>query len=142
MSKNVMPESLAEHIMQCLEEYSQAVEEGLCDTLARRAEMVETMLKTNPTVPRSNGRYTGFQKKGSKHYKDEFYIFKRTETHYVIANRQYQLTHLLENGHPMERNGKTFAYSPAFPHWKTAEKAAEKLGDEMKKVIENANRRI
>lgn len=46
---------------------------------------------------------------------------KKVEGKRVIYNRKYQLTHLLENGHNVVKNGKVVGVAPAQPHIKPVE---------------------
>jgi len=65
-------------------------------------------------------------------YAKSFYAKKEFENNgsirYRIANKEYQLTHLLENGHALRQGGRT----RAFPHWKTAE---DELNNELPRKL-------
>ncbi|MEG1520133.1 MAG: hypothetical protein RR458_04020, partial [Clostridia bacterium] len=77
----------------------------------------------------------------SGRYKKSFYAktvaegrgYKRIK----IANRQYRLTHLLENGH-LTRNG--ISSTRKFPHWIHAQETAETLPKRLEEIIQNDNK--
>lgn len=59
-----------------------------------------------------------------KHYADSWYVDKKTKKYYgriVVANKQYRLTHLLEKGHDVVRNGRKVGRAKAQPHIKPVE---------------------
>ena len=66
---------------------------GVEEAVAKEA--VKKLNATSPYNPKSKGH------KG-RHYNKDWYVDSKNKKHYshiIIANRQYQLTHLLENGH-------------------------------------------
>lgn len=80
-------------------------------------EAVKKLNKASPINPKSSGR------KG-KHYAKDWYIDQKSKKHHahiIIANHQYQLTHLLENGHDVVRNGVKVGYYSGVKHIKPVE---------------------
>lgn len=77
-------------------------------------EAVKKLKTTSPVNPSYHGR----------HYKDGWTVdnkSKKTYAKYIIKNRQYQLTHLLENGHDVVRGGRKVGRAKAQPHIKPVE---------------------
>lgn len=68
---------------------------------------------------------TGSRKR--KKYKKSWYI-KSVGKSLVLANKEYRLTHLLEFGHQIIRNGRLVGSARALPH----------IGKVEKKIIDNA----
>jgi len=72
---------------------------------------------------------------GQGAYKAGFYLKKMYSgangKRYVLANKVYQLTHLLEFGHALWQGGRT----RAFPHWQAAESIAQQLPERLKDAI-------
>ena len=124
MSKTVGVSDLFDEINQELESYSEEVDnkmQGEIDSLSRE---IRQALKNHPNIPVKTGKYKASfvirkiaQGKG----------FKRN----VIANREYQRTHLLENGHLTPNGGRT----RAFPHWEDAQKMADTLPERLAKKL-------
>lgn len=84
-------------------------------------EAVKKLNKLSPKNPKSHGH------KG-RHYNQDWYIDVKNKKHYdhiIIANKQYQLTHLLENGHNTIRNQRVVGHSKAQPHIKPVEEWAK-----------------
>lgn len=84
-------------------------------------EAVKKLNQTSPINPKSGGKH-------GKHYAKDWYIDnknKKHHSHIIIANRQYQLTHLLENGHDIIRNGRKVGYYAGFKHIKPVEEWAK-----------------
>lgn len=83
------------------------------------ANEAANMLKAD--APVDSGKY----KKGFK--------VDHEKGRYIIKNKQYQLTHLLEKGHDVVVNGKKVGHAKAYPHWK---KADEYVEEQMTKRVE------
>ena len=84
-------------------------------------EAIKKLNANSPVNPKSHG-------KNGRHYAKDWYVDQKSKKHHshiIIANKQYQLTHLLENGHDIIRNGKKVGHSPAFPHIKEVEEWAK-----------------
>lgn len=107
---------LSKEINNILQEYANDVEKALIraeDEVA--AEAVEKLKKTSPKKAR--GKKAG-------HYAKSWAVDKKTKKQYaqtIIHNKDYQLTHLLENGHDIVRDGKVVAHANAQPHIKPVE---------------------
>ncbi len=124
---NISIDSLADAVMQELEEYTDEVDENMQAKIDEKTDEILNDLKNDPIIPRSKNK--------GNHYKDKFYKkqiakgkgYKRNR----IANRKHQLTHLLEYPHATRSGGQ----SKAFPHWRKAQEKADRLHDEMLEVI-------
>lgn len=88
---------LADAINECLAEYTDEVEEALEETKKRLAdEAVKELKATSPRRP-----------KGGKYAKG--WRAKRVGRKYVVHNKRYQITHLLEKGHAKKGGGRVAA---------------------------------
>lgn len=112
-------DELSQLIEKELTEFSEEKEEEMAENIDRISDILVENLKNHPVLP---------QLKGTGKYKKSFYRktlakgkgYKRN----VVANKKYELTHLLERPH-LTRNGVT--RTRAFPHWEDAQKELEKL---------------
>lgn len=118
---NVDITELSQLIEKELTEYSEEVEQELDEEINRISDAVVENLQNNPVLKKL---------KGTGKYRKSFYWkvyakgkgYKRN----VVANKKYQLTHLLERSH-LTRNGTT--RTRAFPHWEDAQRYLEKLAE-------------
>lgn len=114
---------LTKAVNQILSEYAEEVEQAVFRIEKEVAqETIKQLNKTSPYNERSNG-------KNGKHYQKDWYVDGKTMKHYsqlIIANHQYQLTHLLEFGHNIVRNGVVVGHASGKAHIKDAEKWAQK----------------
>lgn len=116
MSRAIKVDELSDAIIELTGEISKEVEKNLDAELKKIAKETAESLKNDATIPQRT--------KDERSYKNLFYV-KKTETGYVIANKKYQLTHLLENGHDVVKNGQTVGRARAFPHWARAQKKVD-----------------
>lgn len=116
MSRVIRVEELAEAIIEFSGEIAEEVGENLNTELKKIAKETADSLKNDSNIPQRT--------KDEESYKRLFYV-KKTELGYVVANKKYQLTHLLENGHDIVRNGETVGRARAFPHWDRAQKEVD-----------------
>lgn len=87
-------------------------------------EGAEKLRQTSPKRRGGRGKYAGG------------WTYKKTKTGFIIHNKtDYQLTHLLENGHDIVRAGKKVGHSPAIPHIGPVE---EWVNEEAVKRLEEA----
>jgi hypothetical protein len=108
---------LSREISKALTEYTQEVTEGLEEAKLKVAK--DTVKELKRTSPRSKGG--GDYAKG--------WARKKVGNKEVVYNRtNYQLTHLLENGHAKRGGGRV----PAIPHIHPAEQRA--IDDYVKQV--------
>lgn len=105
--------NIQQEINRVLGEFSNDVDEAVKEATSEVASIAVFTLKN--TSPRRYGEYckSWFTKKtgGNKHY------YK-----VVVANKKYQLTHLLEYGHNIVSNGMVVGHAQAKPHIGEVEK--------------------
>lgn len=123
-------DSFSKEIREILNEYHEEVNNNIEETVDEVAKEALTVLKENAPI---NDKL-----KKTKHYRDSLKIKKGKSTfvscsRILHSDKQYQLTHLLENGHATVNGGRT----RAFPHFKPTQdfieetlpkKAKEKIG--------------
>ena len=118
--------TLSEQIADALREYSAEVDAALQEESEKMAKEVVADLKSDPVIPVKTGEY-----------KSGFYV-KRVARgtgfiRLIVANKKYQLTHLLERGHVV-RGGT--GRSRAFPHWDRAQKKVDLLNERIKGALQ------
>lgn len=129
MGKTVGINDLSNAISAMVNEYSEFVSEETKKAIKKIGrEAAEELYETSP-------RRTGDYAKSWKTKKTA----ETTNTIHVsvYADKEYRLTHLLENGHRIVRRGITIGSAEAIPHIKkVSDRAEEKLVKEVKKQIE------
>ena len=112
---------LSKEVNNILKEYASDVEKVLLKTEDEvAAEAVEKLKKTSPRKTR--GKKAG-------HYAKSWDVDKKAKKQYaqtIIYNKDYQLTHLLENGHDVVREGRVVGHAKAQPHIKPVEEWVKK----------------
>lgn len=126
MSITIKPEQLQSTIQQMLHDIPQKVD-NVIDEAAEKVskEAVKTLRATSPKRP-GGGRYA----KG--------WATKKVGKQIVIHNKtDYQLTHLLENGHDIVSHGRKVGHYGGQKHIAPVEKEViEKMTEEVEKGIE------
>jgi len=126
MGITIHPDQLQSTIQQILHEMPQKVDNVIDEAAAKVSkEAVKTLKATSPKRP-GGGRYA----KG--------WAVKKVGKELVIYNRtDYQLTHLLENGHDVVVNGKKVGHYGGVKHIAPVEKEViEKMTEEVEKGID------
>ena len=133
MSNNIKPENLQKALKEYLEDYLEDIEEDVqvsTDTVIKGAK--EELVRTSPRsgLARNTKYYKGWAiKNGGRTRKGRYYSK-------VIWNKtNYQLTHLLENGHHT-RDGT--GWVEAQPHIR---KVQEKYGAEFSDLLKQKIKR-
>lgn len=111
-------DALGATIQTVLAEFADATAEAVeAATDLTAAQTVDKLRSTSPRQPGGGEYAAGWTSEvWQKRYKG---IYKR-----LISNREYRLTHLLEYGHRIMRDGKEVGYASARPHIAQAEFAA------------------
>lgn len=108
----IEPEALASTIQQILQEIPHSVETAVDKAADETAK--EAVQKLKATSPRGQGK--------GGHYADAWTKKKDKANKVTVYNKQYQLTHLLENGHEIVVHGHATGKSTAaIPHIKPVE---------------------
>lgn len=127
MSSPIKIENLQSEVMKYLTDYVEDIEEGVKETTdSISKEAVKEIKQKSPKRQgtRKKPYWKGWTKK--KDSKGRRYTIK------IYNKTNYQLTHLLENGHATRNGGRTRAQ----PHIKPVEEKYNKLYEqEIKKVI-------
>lgn len=112
---------LSKEINGILREYASDVEKVMLEAEDEVAEeAVKKLKKTSPK--KAKGKNAG-------HYAKSWTIDRKSKKQYaqtIIHNKDYQLTHLLENGHEIVRNGKVVGHAKAQEHIKPVEEWVKK----------------
>lgn len=123
----MQPDSLAAAIAGELEEYSDAV----IDEVKKAQDEIAKGCKKNLEADSPDGATHKYKKGWEVTVTENTSLSK----HVVIHNKEYRLTHLLENGHAKRGGGRT----RAFPHIKkNEEKANAEFEERVREAIENA----
>lgn len=107
---------LTKQINQILQEYADEVERDILKVEEDvTKEAVKKLKQTSPKADRNGGH---------RHYADDWTVdneSKKKYARFVIKNKQYQLTHLLENGHDVVSHGKKSGHVNGQKHIKPVE---------------------
>lgn len=128
MSDVIQPDELTAAIMDALQTYTDDVTEGIKNAEDLTAKECKANLEADSPVGA-----TGAYQKG---WKVTVTANTPSEKHTVIHNKEYRLTHLLENGHATRDGGRT----RAFPHIKKNEEIANAaLEKRVEEVLHNGH---
>ena len=126
MSSSIKIENLQSEVMKYLTDYVEDIEEGVKETTdSISKEAVKEIKQKSPKRQgtRKNPYWKGWKKK--KDSKGRRYTIK------IYNKTNYQLTHLLENGHATRNGGRTRAQR----HLKPVEEKYNKLYEKKKKKV-------
>lgn len=110
----------AASIENILKEYGDQIQKDVDKAANEATKKGVQMLKATSPVNQDTGtkRKPGRYAKGWRVKKESDVIGSR----YIVHNAtDYQLTHLLEYGHPLKRGGRQYGYANAYPHIAEAE---------------------
>lgn len=108
-------ESVAVQMKEILDEYSQDVKDATNDAIDSTAK--ESVRKLKSTSPKKSGKYA----RGWTLKRDRSVNGIKDVT---VHNKQYQLTHLLENGHVVRNAKGTYGRTNGIKHIKPVEEWA------------------
>lgn len=112
---------LSKEINKILQDYASDVDRAMLSAEDEVAD--EAVRKLKATSPKkAKGKGAGRYAKGWKIDQKA----KKTYAQTIIHNKEYQLTHLLENGHDIVRDGKVVGHAKAQPHIKPVEEWVQK----------------
>lgn len=112
---------LTKEVNKILMEYADEVDKELVEVEESVAK--EAVKKLKATSPKAD--HNG----GHRHYAADWGVdneSKKKYARFVIKNKQYQLTHLLENGHDIVSHGKKAGHVAGRPHIKPVEEWCKK----------------
>ena len=107
-------------VNKILEEYGAEIQRDVNRAAEDASLKGVQMLKSTSPVNQDSGtkRKPGKYARGWKVKKEG----STNNAIYIVHNAtDYQLTHLLEFGHPLKRGGRQYGYAKAYPHIKAAE---------------------
>lgn len=110
----------AASIENILKEYGDQIQKDVDKAADEATKKGVQMLKATSPVNQDTGtkRKPGRYAKGWRVKKESDVIGSR----YIVHNAtDYQLTHLLEYGHPLKRGGRQYGFANAYPHIAEAE---------------------
>lgn len=128
MSKSVPVNGLADAISETLQQYSDDVIDGIKNAEDITAKECKENLAADSPVG-ATGKY-------QKGWKITVTTNTPLKKYTVIHNKEYRLTHLLENGHATRNGGRTRAFSHIKPNEEKANAAFETRVEE---VIRNGH---
>lgn len=108
-------------LKKILEDFGYTVNDILRKCTDEVADEAYQNLRSNSKIPQRTGEYaSGF-------YKEEL----KRGIGWKVSNREYQISHLLEDGHKMPQGGR----SRKFPHYKDAQAIADTLAEKVRKEL-------
>lgn len=116
---------LSKEINSILKQYAKDVDKAVLEVEDEVAEEAVKKLKAS-SPKKKKGKKSGSYAKGWSIDKKQKQQYART----VIHNKEYQLTHLLEYGHDIVRDGKVVGHAAAKPHIKEVEEWTNKEVEE------------
>ena len=126
MSETVNIDGLADAIVRNLREYTEDVSEGIKKAEDITAEECKENLEADSPDGKTHKYKKGWQATVTEN--------TASSKHTIIHNKEYHLTHLLENSHATRNGGRT----RAFPHIKKNEKIANDAFEKrVMEVVEN-----
>lgn len=120
-----MARDLTSAVNKILMDYADEVELAMLkveDDVSKEAAKKLKAPNGSPFNERSHGKH-------GRHYQKDWYVdnqSKKRNAKFIVANHQYQLTHLLEKGHDIIRNGVKVGHADAKEHIKPVEKWTQK----------------
>ena len=116
MGKRITLDNLGTAVEEILKEYSKEVDDGV-------AKSTEAIAKTGAAAVRSGARSKFNTKRYAKGWSHKFYHRRLHAEAYIYNKDEYQLSHLLENGHQLIRDGKAIGrgFVQGRPHIKPVE---------------------
>ena len=112
-------DSLTAQINNVLAQYTSDVNKTVDEVMQNNAKEAQKALMWNS--PARSGRYA------------KSWAVKKEKGRYIVYNKKPGLTHLLENGHDIIRDGRKIGHAPAQPHIKPVE---EMITDKIVKELE------
>ena len=107
MSKTVSPEQLEMELNKYLREYIEHIDDLVFETTNKLTKQAKSAVSKES--PKRSGDYSkGWTIKTIKNAK--------TYTQKIWNSKKYRITHLLEFGHKVKRNGQVVGSAKAFPH--------------------------
>lgn len=129
MARSIKPDNLSKEIMNYLENYVEDIEDDVKEKTDKLTK--EAVKELKQTSPRRRGKtrkkpyWKGWTKRKNTKSKRRYIVD-------IYNKTNYQLTHLLENGHATKNGGRTKAQ----PHIKKVEEKYNKLYEkEIKEAI-------
>lgn len=120
--KTVSVDELSSAVLDALHAYSSEVMEATKASVKEQAAAIVQELKT--TSPKRTGKY-------ARNWKSKIAFEGMEDIRVLVYNggKTYRLTHLLEYGHDIKRDGRVVGHAPAKVHIRPAEqKAIDGLG--------------
>lgn len=120
--KTISVDELSNAVLDVLHEYSREVMEATKDSV--REQAAATAQELRATSPKRTGRY-------ARNWKSKVAFEGLDDIRVLVYNggKTYRLTHLLEYGHDIKRDGRVVGHAPAKAHIRPAEqKAIDGLG--------------
>lgn len=128
MGITINPDQLQRTIQGMLNQIPQQVDNVIDE--ASKVVSKEAVNKLKASSPKGKGKKSGRYAKG--------WSTKKVDNMTVVYNRtDYQLTHLLENGHDIVRNGKKVGHFNGIKHIKPVEEEVqERMVEEVEKGLD------
>lgn len=125
----VTADNFSDAVMQAITDYAESVENEMKKEVETTARTIRNMLLVHPRIPVKDGDY-------KRSFRTRRVADGPGYRRIKIYNLEWQLTHLLEKGHDIKRNGKVIGHAPEYPHWKDAQDIADKMSVRMKERLD------